>query len=134
MFEMHQKHEQGAIKFMSWCCVVWWTFSAMAAIFRVIYFRGFHWYTQAKLIYDCISVVTSAPVIMSWLGLAHNQGEMKERPNQVLPDDFEDWFNLVKAVAQHMVDRHGLAEVSQWKWEVWVSRLGMSPCPNISLL
>ena len=34
------------------------------------------------------------------------------------PDDFEDWYNLVYALAAHMVDRHGLAEVSQWKWEV----------------
>jgi hypothetical protein len=43
----------------------------------------------------------------SYRGLAHP------------PDDFEDWYNLVKAMAQHMVDRHGLAEVSSWKWEVW---------------
>ena len=35
------------------------------------------------------------------------------------PDDWEDWYNLVKALARHMVDRHGLAEVSTWRWEVW---------------
>eukprot|EP01052_Picozoa_sp_SAG31_P036682 SAG31_NODE_4616_length_3094_cov_1.782638_3_plen_182_part_00 len=34
------------------------------------------------------------------------------------PDNFEDWYDLVQAMAQHMVDRHGLAEVSSWYWEV----------------
>jgi|EP01047_Picozoa_sp_COSAG01_P050547 hypothetical protein len=26
---------------------------------------------------------------------------------------------LPQALAQHMVDRHGLAEVTSWRWEVW---------------
>ena len=29
------------------------------------------------------------------------------------------WYNLVHALATHMVKRHGLAEVSTWHWEVW---------------
>jgi xylan 1,4-beta-xylosidase len=50
------------------------------------------------------------------------------------PDDFEDWYDLVKAVAQHMVDRHGLAEVSSWKWEVWNEMWGMDyPHPYLGL-
>ena len=35
------------------------------------------------------------------------------RSLEMPPDDFEDWYDLVKALAQHMVDRHGLAEVSR---------------------
>ena len=27
--------------------------------------------------------------------------------------------NLVSALAQHLVDRYGLSEVSQWHFEVW---------------
>jgi len=58
----------------------------------------------------------------SYRGLAHP------------PDDFEDWYNLVKAMAQHMVDRHGLAEVSSWKWEVWNELWGMDyPHPYLDL-
>ena len=40
--------------------------------------------------YDIFSVVTSVPVIASWIGLAHNQNEMAEKPNQSLPGDMEE--------------------------------------------
>ena len=35
------------------------------------------------------------------------------------PDNFEDWHDLVKALAEHLVARYGLEEVSQWHFEVW---------------
>merc|ERR1711935_822743 len=66
--------------------------------------------------------VDSAAGPGSYRGLAHP------------PDDFEDWDNLVKAMASHMVDRHGLAEVSTWKWEVWNELWGMDyPHPYLEL-
>ena len=34
------------------------------------------------------------------------------------PDDMEDWRKLVQATAEHLVGRYGLAEVSQWHFEV----------------
>jgi beta-xylosidase len=34
------------------------------------------------------------------------------------PDDMEDWRKLVQATAEHFVGRYGLAEVSQWYFEV----------------
>ena len=34
------------------------------------------------------------------------------------PDDMEDWRKLVQATAVHLVGRYGLAEVSQWHFEV----------------
>ena len=46
------------------------------------------------------------------------------------PDDWEDWYNLVFATASHMVDRHGLAEVSAWKWEVWNECWGNMDYPH----
>lgn len=41
------------------------------------------------------------------------------------PKDFNDWYNLIHAMATHMVERHGLAEVSTWHWEVWNEMWGM---------
>lgn len=50
------------------------------------------------------------------------------------PDNWEDWYDLVQAMAQHMVDRHGLAEVSSWHWEVWNELWGMPyPHPYLDL-
>ena len=36
-----------------------------------------------------------------------------------VPADYEDWHLLVKLFAEHMVERHGIAEVSTWRFEVW---------------
>ena len=35
------------------------------------------------------------------------------------PKDFARWGDLMHRVAEHMVERYGLAEVSTWYWEVW---------------
>jgi xylan 1,4-beta-xylosidase len=35
------------------------------------------------------------------------------------PKSMERWDNLMKHFAQHLVDRYGVAEVSQWYFEVW---------------
>ena len=35
------------------------------------------------------------------------------------PGNYEDWNQLVKLFAEHMVERHGLSEVSTWRFEVW---------------
>ena len=48
------------------------------------------------------------------VGVHHGANGKKEGPGSYRglahpPDDFEDWYNLVKATAAHMVDRHGLA-------------------------
>ena len=41
--------------------------------------------------------------------------------NRVTPDRsrYPKWHNLIKAFCQHVVDRYGLDEVSQWYFEVW---------------
>ena len=33
------------------------------------------------------------------------------------PQHFGDWYRLVRALAAHLVDRHGIAEVAQWHFE-----------------
>ncbi|MGN0281781.1 MAG: glycoside hydrolase [Prevotella sp.] len=41
--------------------------------------------------------------------------------NRVTPDRsrYPKWHNLIKAFCQHVVDRYGIDEVSQWYFEVW---------------
>src|SRR6185437_14375219 len=35
------------------------------------------------------------------------------------PADYSKWNNLIKAFAQHLIDRYGIEEVSSWYFEVW---------------
>jgi xylan 1,4-beta-xylosidase len=35
------------------------------------------------------------------------------------PKDYKKWDDLIRALAQHLVDRYGLEEVSKWYFEVW---------------
>ncbi len=35
------------------------------------------------------------------------------------PKDYKKWDDLIRAFAQHLVDRYGLDEVSNWYFEVW---------------
>jgi xylan 1,4-beta-xylosidase len=35
------------------------------------------------------------------------------------PKDYAKWDDLIRALAQHLVDRYGLDEVAQWYFEVW---------------
>lgn len=50
------------------------------------------------------------------------------------PKDFSDWEDLIKALAEHLVDRYGLEEVSSWNFEVWNELWGMEfPHPYMDL-
>jgi len=40
-------------------------------------------------------------------------------PNVSAPKDFDKWGDLISHFARHLVDRYGIAEVSQWYFEVW---------------
>jgi len=35
------------------------------------------------------------------------------------PKDYQKWDDLIRAFAQHLVDRYGLNEVAEWYFEVW---------------
>lgn len=40
-------------------------------------------------------------------------------PDPSAPRDYRAWDAMIRALAQHLIARYGLAEVSQWKFEVW---------------
>lgn len=35
------------------------------------------------------------------------------------PKSWEAWEDLVYAFTAHLVERHGLDEIAQWRFEVW---------------
>ncbi len=41
------------------------------------------------------------------------------KQNVAPPKDYAKWDELVRAFAQHLVDRYGIEEVAQWYFEVW---------------
>jgi xylan 1,4-beta-xylosidase len=41
------------------------------------------------------------------------------KQNVAPPKDYAKWDALIRAFAQHLVDRYGMDEVSQWYFEVW---------------
>ena len=41
------------------------------------------------------------------------------KPNVSPPKDWAKWDDLVTQFAQHLIDRYGIDEVSQWYFEVW---------------
>lgn len=41
------------------------------------------------------------------------------KPNVAPPKDYAKWDALIRAFAQHLVDRYGIEEVAQWYFEVW---------------
>ena len=41
------------------------------------------------------------------------------KPHVSPPKDYKQWDDMMKALAQHLVQRYGIAEVSTWKFEVW---------------
>jgi xylan 1,4-beta-xylosidase len=40
-------------------------------------------------------------------------------PNVSPPKSYDEWDAMIRAFAQHLVNRYGLDEVAQWKFEVW---------------
>ena len=41
------------------------------------------------------------------------------KPFNSPPNDWDRWGNMIQQFAQHLVDRYGIDEVSQWYFEVW---------------
>jgi xylan 1,4-beta-xylosidase len=41
------------------------------------------------------------------------------KPNVSPPKDYAAWDKMIRAFAQHLIDRYGLEEVATWKFEVW---------------
>ena len=41
------------------------------------------------------------------------------RPNVMAPKSYVEWDAMIKAFAQHLVERYGIDEVASWYFEVW---------------
>ncbi len=41
------------------------------------------------------------------------------KPDVSPPKDYKLWDDMIRAFAQHLIQRYGIAEVSTWKFEVW---------------
>jgi xylan 1,4-beta-xylosidase len=41
------------------------------------------------------------------------------KPNVSPPKDYALWDKMIRAFAQHLIDRYGIEEVATWKFEVW---------------
>jgi xylan 1,4-beta-xylosidase len=53
------------------------------------------------------------------LAASHTLQAFWYHPNVAPPKEWNRWDDLVKAFAQHLVERYGIDEVSQWYFEVW---------------
>ena len=53
------------------------------------------------------------------LAASHTLHPFWYHPNVAPPKDWNRWDDLVSAFAQHLVERYGIDEVSQWYFEVW---------------
>jgi xylan 1,4-beta-xylosidase len=53
------------------------------------------------------------------LAASHSLQAFWYHPNVAPPKDWGRWDDLVAAFAQHLVERYGIDEVSQWYFEVW---------------
>jgi xylan 1,4-beta-xylosidase len=53
------------------------------------------------------------------LAASHSLQAFWYHPNVAPPKDWGHWDDLVAAFAQHLVERYGIDEVSQWYFEVW---------------
>ena len=50
----------------------------------------------------------------------------------MLPEDFDDWYDVVKAMVQHAVDRYTLEVVQTWHFECWNELWGL-PQPRFPI-
>ncbi len=53
------------------------------------------------------------------LAAANNLHPFWYKQNVAPPKDYDRWRALIEAFARHLVERYGIAEVSQWYFEVW---------------
>ena len=86
----------------------------------------YNW-TLVDDLYDAIIAAGVKPIVeLSFMPSAianctmpHCRTDMYYRGVIVPPRSWGDWYALVAAFVAHLVERHGLAEVVQWRFEVW---------------
>lgn len=55
----------------------------------------------------------------NWLASNVTTSGMQYHPNNTPPSNYTQWGELVGALAEHLVARYGVEEMSQWYFEVW---------------
>lgn len=53
------------------------------------------------------------------ISLTNNMNEYKDKYSQYPPKDYTLWYNLVKSLVNHCMDKYGVNEVLTWYWELW---------------
>ncbi len=81
-------------------------------------------FDRVDAIYDQVLKMGLRPVVeLSFMpaALARNPQETVFTYQGIIspPRDWDEWRQLVAALARHLVDRYGIDEVAQWSFEVW---------------
>jgi xylan 1,4-beta-xylosidase len=82
-------------------------------------------FTYVDQIYDGLLKIGVRPVVeisFTPKALASNPQALHPfwyKQNVSPPKDYAKWDDLIRHLAQHLVQRYGLGEVSQWYFEVW---------------
>lgn len=78
---------------------------------------------NADQIFDFLLSIGMKPFVeLSFMPSALSSGSQTVfhyRANVTSPKDYSQWSTLIRLLAQHWVERYGLAEVRQWFFEVW---------------
>ena len=83
----------------------------------------FYSFFNADQIFDYLLSIGMKPFVeLSFMPLALASGDQTVfhyRANVSPPKDYANWALLIRKLVAHWVERHGLAEVRQWFFEVW---------------
>lgn len=67
---------------------------------------------------DAIAAANMRPIMeLSFMPSA--LGSNSSNPSRSPPNDMNAYRQFIQAVVQHVVDKYGMADASQWYWEVW---------------
>ncbi len=86
---------------------------------------GLHYdFTRVDALYDQILQIGIRPIVeLGFMpaALAADTSQTVFTYKGIIspPGDWSEWHDLIRALAQHLVDRYGVDEVAQWGFEVW---------------
>jgi xylan 1,4-beta-xylosidase len=94
------------------------------AVYREVDGRPIHDFSVIDRIYDTVTGVGLDPVVEVGFmprDLASDPGRTVFAYHAIIspPKDYDRWGDLVRALAQHLVDRYGRERVVRWAFEVW---------------
>jgi xylan 1,4-beta-xylosidase len=94
------------------------------AVYREVDGQPVHDFTMIDRIYDSLVAIGLKPVVE----IGYMPKDLARDPSHTVfgyraiispPKDYNRWGDLVRALAQHLVDRYGRDEVAGWAFEVW---------------